>query len=188
MIATNTHGRYHVLSIVVHWLTLFLLVAIYALIEFRDIYPKGSDGREAMKVWHGMLALVVFGLVFVRLAALAVYRIPPITPPPPAWQHLLAKAMHLALWLFLIAMPLLGWLMLSAQGKPVPFFGLELPALLAPDKTLGRQLEEIHETIGNIGYYLIGLHVAAALYHHYFMRDDTLLRMLPRRGRSAIHP
>lgn len=181
----NSHiasNRYNALSISVHWLTLLLIIAVYCLIEFRDIFPRGSDGREAMKMWHNMLGLVIFGLVFVRLAALAVYRIPPITPPPPAWQHVLAKLVHLALWLFLIAMPVLGWLTLSAQGKPVPFFGLELPALLAPDKDLGHQLEEIHETVGNIGYWLIGLHVVAALYHHYFVRDDTLLRMLPRRA------
>lgn len=179
MFINTTRNRYHSLSIGVHWLTLFLLIAVYALIEFRDIYPKGSDAREAMKMWHNMLGLVVFGLVFVRLAALAIYRIPPITPAPPAWQHVLAKLVHLALWLFLVVMPVLGWLTLSAQGKPIPFFGLELPALLAPDKALGHQLEEIHETIGNIGYWLIGLHVLAALFHHYFMRDNTLLRMLP---------
>lgn len=188
MAATMTRSRYSPLSIGVHWLTFLLLIAVYALIELREIYPKGSDPREAMKMWHNMLGLVVLGLVFVRLAALAVYRIPPITPNPPAWQDLLAKAMHVALWLFLIAMPVLGWLTLSAQGKPVPFFGLTLPALLAPDKALGHDLEEIHETIGIMGYWLIGLHVLAALFHHYFMRDDTLIRMLPRHGRTSADP
>ncbi|MBS0590327.1 MAG: cytochrome b [Proteobacteria bacterium] len=182
MTTTTNRNRYSALSISAHWLTALLIIAVYCLIEFRDIFPRGSDGREAMKMWHIMLGLVIFGLVFVRLAALAVYRIPPIMPTPPAWQHILAKWMHFALWLFLIAMPVLGWLTLSAQGKPVPFFGLELPALLAPDKALGHQLEEIHETIGTIGYWLIGLHVVAALYHHHFMRDDTLLRMLPQRA------
>lgn len=177
----NPAGRYHALSISVHWLTLLLLVAVYALIELRDIYPEGSDPHELMTTWHNMLGLVVFGLVFVRMAVLLVHRAPPITPAPPAWQHWLAKAMHAALYAFLIAMPLLGWLALSAQGKPVPLFGLELPALLGPDKALGHQFEEIHETIGTLGYWLIGLHAAAALFHHYFMRDDTLLRMLPGR-------
>jgi cytochrome b561 len=81
----------------------------------------------------------------------------------------------------MIAMPLLGWLALSAAGKPIPFFGLDLPALTGPDKDFAHSVEEIHETIGTIGYYLIGLHAAAALFHHYFLRDDTMLRMLPRR-------
>lgn len=181
----NVSRHYSRLSISMHWLTLVLLVAVYALIELRGIYPKGSDARELMKTWHNMLGLVVFGLVFVRMAVLLVRGVPPITPAPPAWQHWLAKAMHLALYAFLVSMPLLGWLTLSAQGKPVPFFGLELPALLGPDKTLGHDLEEIHETIGTLGYWLIGLHAAAALFHHYFMRDDTLLRMLPGHRSSA---
>lgn len=171
--------RYHTLSIAAHWLTLVLLVAVYALIELREIYPKGSDPRELMKTWHFMLGMAVLGVVAVRLVLRLMFREPPIIPAPPAWQLLLAKAMYLALYTFLIVMPVLGWLTLSAKGKVIPFFGLELPALIGPDKALGGSLEDIHETIGTIGYYLIGLHAAAALFHHYFMRDNTLRRMLP---------
>jgi cytochrome b561 len=181
--APESDRRYHTLSIAAHWLTLLLLIAVYALIELRGIYPKDSDPREAMKTWHNMLGLLVFAIVFVRLALRLAFRSPPITPTPPAWMEWLAKAMHLALYAFLIVMPLLGWLTLSAEGKPVPFFGLELPALIGTSQPLARSLEDIHELIGTVGYYLIGLHAVAALYHHYFMHDNTLLRMLP--GRSA---
>ncbi|MFD2378578.1 cytochrome b [Ottowia pentelensis] len=87
--------------------------------------------------------------------------------------------MHWALYGFLIVMPLLGWLTLSAKGQPIPFFGLELPALMGPDRATAKNLEGIHELIGNLGFFLIGLHAVAALWHHYFMRDDTLERMLP---------
>ncbi len=98
-----------------------------------------------------------------------------------------AAAMQLALYLFLVVMPLLGWLTLSAKGASIPFFGLQLPTLIGPDKALSRNLEDIHETIGTVGYYLVGTHAAAALFHHHFMRDDVLLRMLPR-GRRACTP
>lgn len=181
MSTRNVRNGYHPLSIGVHWLTLVLLIAVYALIELRGLYPKGSDPREAMKAWHFMLGLTVFGLVFLRLAAIRIFRAPAIEPPPSKWSRLLAAAMHGALYAFLIVMPLLGWLALSADGKPVPFFGLQLPALIAPDKALGHNLEEIHETVGTVGYFLIGLHALAALYHHYFLRDNTLRRMLPAR-------
>lgn len=180
---TRTQNRYHALSIGAHWLTLALLVAVYALIELRGIFPKGTAAYQAMKTWHYMLGLTVFGVVAVRLALRLVLRAPPITPAPSAWMLWLAKAVYLALYAFLITMPLLGWLALSADGKPVPFFGLQLPALIAPNEAWAENLEEIHETIGTVGYYLVGLHAAAALFHHYFMRDDTLLRMLPWRGR-----
>jgi cytochrome b561 len=177
------NDRYNALSIGAHWLTLALLIAVYTLIELRGIFPKGSDPREAMKAWHFMLGLTVFGLVGVRLVLRLLFRAPPVVPTPPVWQQWLASAMYLALYVFLMAMPLLGWLTLSAEGKPIPFFGAQLPALIGPDKVLGHSLEEIHETIGTVGYYLVGLHAAAALFHHYFMRDDTLRRMLPWRSR-----
>ena len=78
-----------------------------------------------------------------------------------------------------MVMPLLGWMVLSAKGRVVPVFGLELPALMAPNHTLAETLEELHETIGTIGYYLIGLHVLAALVHHFILRDKMVRRMLP---------
>lgn len=79
----------------------------------------------------------------------------------------------------MIAMPLLGWLLLSAEGKPVPFFGIELPALVGTDAALVDSLETLHETIVKADHYLVGLHALAALFYHYFLHDNTLLRMLP---------
>lgn len=81
----------------------------------------------------------------------------------------------------MFVMPMLGWLMLSAAGKPIPFFGAQLPALLNENKALADQLKEVHETIGMIGYFLIGAHALAALFHHFITRDNTLVRMLPRK-------
>jgi len=80
----------------------------------------------------------------------------------------------------MIGMPVLGWFILSAAGKPIPFFGLELPALVAKNKELASSLKELHETIGVLGYYLIGIHAIAALFHHYILKDNTLTRILPR--------
>jgi cytochrome b561 len=99
--------------------------------------------------------------------------------------------MELAIYVFMIAMPLLGWLVLSGENQPVPLFGVQLPALMGENKALAKQLEEIHGTIGDIGYFLIGLHAAAALAHHYFHRDNTLVRMLPSRAaksKASGHP
>lgn len=128
-----------------------------------------------------MLGLAVVALVWLRLALrLKLKRRPPgIVPAVPARQHCLATTMHLALYAFMIIMPLLGWLLLSAESKPVPFFGLELPAMVGADAALADSLETLHETIVAAGHYLVGLHAVAALFHHYFLHDNTLLRMLP---------
>ena len=171
------NNRYSSLTISLHWFMLALLAAVYACIELRVLWPKGSDPRELIKTWHFMLGLSVFALVWVRLAARFAGGTPPIEPAPPAWQNLLAKGVHIALYALMIGMPIGGWLILSASGKPIPFFGLELPALVAPDKALAEQIKEIHETGGVVGYWLIGLHAAASLFHHYIKRDNTLVRM-----------
>jgi cytochrome b561 len=178
---TAAPDRYSRLSISLHWLMLLLIAATYACIELREFYPRGSDPREALKSWHFMLGLSILLLVLVRIAARFVAPAPPIIPAPSVWQQRVAKLVHLALYLLMIGMPIAGWLILSAEGKPIPFFGLELPALINPDKTLAEWIEEIHETAGTVGYYLIGLHALAALFHHYVVRDNTLARMLPRR-------
>ena len=123
-------------------------MAVYVLIEFKGIYPKGSEPRELMKHWHFMLGALVLVVTLVRLVLRAKFPAPAITPNPPVWMNTLAKLMHVALYAFLIAMPVLGWLTLNAHGKAVPFFGLELPHLIDENKELGKQLKEMHETLG----------------------------------------
>lgn len=179
MSLSNTTARYGLLSIWLHWLMLLLLVAVYACIELRELYPKGSDLREALKTWHFMLGLSVFVLVWLRLISMMIGHFPQILPEPPKWQKILAKVVHWLLYLLMITMPLLGWLLLSAAGKPIPFFGLELPALIGKNKETADLIKEIHETGGTIGYLLVGLHTAAALFHHYIVGDNTLMRILP---------
>lgn len=178
----NTSVRYGSLSIAMHWLMLLLFIAVYGLIELRVLFEKGSDPREALKAWHFMLGLLVFVLVWVRIAARFSGPTPDIQPEPAGWQQISAKLLHLALYALMIVMPLMGWMLLSASGKVIPFFGLELPALIGENKDLVKQIKEVHEFAGTAGYFLIGAHAAAALYHHYIKRDNTLTRMLPLRN------
>lgn len=177
----NTEQRYGSLSIGLHWLTLLLMMVVYALMEFRDIFPKGSAGRDLMKEWHFMVGLLILALVVVRLLVRFSSPSPRIVPTLSPLMRTLGHLAHLALYGFLILAPLLGWLLLSAGGKPIPFFGFELPALLAPDDGLKGTIKDLHETLANIGYALIALHAAAAIYHHHVLKDNTLTNMLPER-------
>lgn len=173
--------RYAPISIVLHWAMFLLITGAYACILLRENFERGSDLREGLKTWHFMLGLTILLLVIVRIVARILTAKPPITPQPPAWQMHLSKGVHWGLYAFMVVMPLLGWTILSAEGEIIPFYGLELFPLVNPSKALAEQVQEVHETIGTIGYYLIGLHAAAALVHHYFFKDDTLKRMLPGR-------
>lgn len=81
----------------------------------------------------------------------------------------------------MIGTPILGWIILSADGWPVPFFGWQLPPFVGNSEAITEWAEEIHETVATAGYFLVGLHATAALFHPYVMRGKTLRRMLPGR-------
>jgi cytochrome b561 len=172
-------GRYSRASVAIHWLSLVLIAAVYCLMEFREYWPKGDPVREGMKAWHYTLGLTVLAITLGRIVVRLANPAPPIVPEPPQWQRMLARVVHLALYALLLAMPLMGWLILSAEGETIPFWGFELPALAAKSKDFAELVEDWHETGGKIGYALIGLHAAASLFHHYVVRDNTLARMMP---------
>src|ERR1044071_6083965 len=94
----NTAERYGSLQIALHWSMLLLLAAVYACIELRGFFPKGSDMREALKAWHFMLGLAVLIFATVRLIAHLIGPIPRIHPPQSRSQRLLGKAVHTALY------------------------------------------------------------------------------------------
>ncbi|RTL41980.1 MAG: cytochrome b, partial [Rhodocyclaceae bacterium] len=98
----------------------------------------------------------------------------------PAWQHKIAEGTHHLLYLLMFLVPLSGWLMSSAKGFQVVYFGvLPIPDLIGKDKELGELLEEMHEVLSWSLISLVGLHLAGALKHHIIDKDSTLRRMLP---------
>ena len=163
--------------IMLHWVIALLILLAYATIEFREFYEKGTPIREGLKSVHfyiGILVLVfAVARVFVRMTQTA----PPITPPIPAWQTGLSHLTHASLYIFMIAQPILGWLTLSAAGKSIPF---GLPDLVAQSKESADLFKWVHHEMGEVFYIVIALHTVAALYHHYFAKDNTLLRMMDR--------
>ncbi len=182
MFSRNTPQRYAGTLVGLHWLTLALLIVVYALIELNELAPKGSALRDGMKAWHFTLGLTVLWLTVLRVVLRwQAGPVPHTQPALPIGQTRLARLMQVTLYAFLLVMPVLGWLHLGAGGKVIPFYGWEMPALLVKDVPLSKQIKEIHELLGNVGYALIGLHAAAALWHHYVTRGNTLRLMLPGR-------
>jgi cytochrome b561 len=177
----DTSERYGRVTMGLHWLTFAVLIGVYACINLVEAYPEESSAADALQSWHFMLGLTVLILAAMRLASRVGRSTPAIAPPLPLWQARLAGAMHLALYGLIIIMPVLGWLTLSAAGKPIPFFGGWLPPLMAENSDMAHQLKEVHEVIGTMGYFLIGGHVFAGLFHHFITHDNTLFRMLPGR-------
>ncbi|MBC8978817.1 cytochrome b [Pseudomonas lurida] len=176
----NPLTRYGKLSMTLHWLMLALFVGVYACVEAKGFMPRGSEARGLLMGLHGVFGASIFALVWIRLLGRLTPR-PPIDPTPATWQTGIAHLMHVALYVLMIATPVLAWLMLAAGDKPFPYFGFHLPAPQAVDPDLAKRLKYWHELLGSTGYWLIGLHAAAGLFHHYWVRDNTLVRILPKR-------
>ena len=95
-------------------------------------------------------------------------------------QQAAAHTGHFALYALMLTIPLSGWLMSSAKGVQTVWFGLlPLPDLLSRDKALGHQLEDLHSALAVGLMVLVGVHIAAAVYHYRVLQDDILQRMLP---------
>ena len=171
-------ARFNLPLIALHWLTLVLIAGAYLTSELEEAFEDTST-ESLIADWHTLLGLTVLGLAALRIAIRAVSRTPAIYPAPPRWQARTAMLVHLALYGLMIALPLTGWLMLSAEGQSLTWFGHTLPALIDPSRRLAHTLEDVHEVIADAGYFLIGLHAAAALFHHYVVRDNTMRLMVP---------
>jgi cytochrome b561 len=176
----QTASRYDRATIFLHWLTAGLVIALFLLAEGWGFFPR--DIRKAGQSLHVSLGILLAVVLVVRL----LWRGGPGRRLPPADAGLLgwaARAAHLALYGLLTAQAALGILFRWAEGEPLQFFGLfTLPAAFAPDRDLARSLIGLHNIVAWIIIVLAGLHAAAALVHHYALRDGVLRRMLPGRG------
>ncbi|MGF1607805.1 MAG: cytochrome b [Kiloniellales bacterium] len=179
----NDDSRYGAFAQSLHWLIAALVVALFTIGWFMQGLPLGPDKIKVFNL-HKSIGVTVLALMLLRLA----WRL--ISPPPPlpasmtGLERLAAKLNHLALYLLLIAQPVIGLLHSGAANFPVVVFGLvTLPALGSPDEALKRQLEGLHGLVAWAILALIALHVAAALRHHLLLKDGVLRRMLP--GRAA---
>jgi cytochrome b561 len=158
----------------IHWATLLAVIAAVGLAFGRD-WVSDDDLTESMLVWHRCAGMAVLALSLLRLA------LRPFSPGPvhamSPLARLASKGAHLLMYGFLIGMPVVGWLMSNAHGTAVSIGSLHLPTLLARDHDLADTLGEFHEAGAFAFMALIGLHAAAALWHHHFQKDNVLRSM-----------
>jgi len=175
----NTATRYSAGQRRLHWLVFALVAAAYVTMEFRGEFERGTLARTLMVQSHFWLGLTVLALLVARLWLRIKRGVPPITPRLPAWQAVISGTMHWLLYAFLLVQPALGLMTTWTDGKKVtvPFLGVALPALMAPNAALAHTFEDLHKTIGSAFYWVIGFHILAGLYHHFVRKDDTLRRM-----------
>ena len=129
---------------------------------------------------HKSLGITILVLALIRLAVRLRYGAPPLPADLPVPMRLAAQLSHYALYAAMIAMPLLGWAMLSAAAYPVVVFGgVYLPAILPQSDALHSLLWDAHFYLAFLFFALILLHLAAALFHALVRRDGVFETMGP---------
>ncbi len=175
----NSRSQWGVVSKTLHWIIVVLIIVQYTLAQVAEDLPLGLQKLQVL-ARHKSVGLTILGMAILRL----LWRWANPTPELPGtlkpWEKKVATLTHFALYLLLFAMPVTGWLMSSAANFPVSWFGvLTLPDLVEPSRDLQRTLHEVHETLFKFLVALAVLHVAAALKHHFVLKDDVLRRMVP---------
>lgn len=175
--------RWGKVSQLFHWTCAALIVAL-GTIGLYMTELTSPVAKIRIYALHKSLGLTLLALVLLRLLWRWTHTVP--GPVPGMSRHLkrAADGMHGVLYAMMIAMPLSGWLINSTAGYPLQWFKLfNLPAIAAKNEHLNGIAKNLHE----FGFWLLVLlvigHVGAAIYHHVFLDDGTLHRMLPWRRR-----
>lgn len=175
----NTRERYGLIAQAFHWVIVVLVIAQFVLGFTAHGLPISLE-RLVLLARHKSIGITIFVLVVLRLAWRLYSRPPPLPAAPHPLFNAAARVSHGLLYALLLAMPPVGWLYSSASHLTVAWFGLfPLPNLIGPDKQLAQALLLTHESMAWLLLATVTLHVLAALWHHFLLKDAVLLRMLP---------
>ncbi|MBK5950732.1 cytochrome b [Rhodobium orientis] len=182
----NTTSGYGLVAIALHWLIAAMIVAMIVVGMYMSGLELTDPNKFQLYQLHKSFGLTLLGLVVVRLLWRFANPAPRLPATLPDWQKAGAHLTHLALYLLLIAMPLSGWLMVSAStlGIPTLYFNLfqvphlPVPGFLGEPAVAEATLKEVHEALAYLLIVVVVLHIAAALKHHFVDRDDILTRMV----------
>ncbi|CCM76684.1 cytochrome b [Rhizobium mesoamericanum] len=161
-----------------HWLMAICILAML----FIGVGMVSTIGRQytPLLTTHKTLGITILVLALIRLVVRFVYGAPALPADLPEPMKLAAHLSHLALYMLMIGMPLIGWAMMSAGAYPVVLYGqIRLPAILPQSDSLHTLLWNAHFYLAFAFFALVLLHIAAALFHGLVRRDGVLQTMLP---------
>jgi cytochrome b561 len=175
----STDAGWGALARAFHWLIAALIIAQGA-IGLVMVEMGLTPAKVRVFALHKSIGMTILALVLLRIAWRLTERRPADPPAMPRWQRRMAHAMHVVLYLLILALPLSGWWFNSAANAPLVWFGLvDVPGLTRGyDPVWKPRALFLHETLFWLLVALLVVHVGAALWHHFKQRDDVLKRML----------
>jgi len=175
-IQVSERAYYSRTAISLHWLMFVLMAVGFAIGDYMaDMHL--SPLKLRLVSYHKWIGVTVLGIAVIRVVWRLTHRPPPDLPMP-GWQKIAAHSAHWLLYVLMIATPLAGWLYSSAAGVPIVYLKRwRLPDLVHRNDALAKVLDDVHVFLAWTLLWVVVLHAAAALKHHFFDRDATLRRM-----------
>lgn len=173
----NTPKRFGSITKLLHWLIFLLILAQF---YFVWSLPDNSPLAPLYIRLHKSVGftILLIGILFYVWHIINIKPLPPLIQPN--WQYIISKVVHYTLFLLIILIPIIGYLLTCAAGKPINFFGwFTIPCLIAKNDALENIMFNIHQKLAYLILILVGIHFLAALFHHFIRKDNALRRMLP---------
>jgi cytochrome b561 len=175
----NSRARWGSVSQLLHWLLVALLIVQVALGLIDIALPRGSARATAINN-HKSLGITILALAVIRLLWRWANPVPDLPLSLKPKEQALARFTHVTLYVLLFGLPLSGWLLASAHAYTITWFNLfPIPWLVGKNLPLFRIMDQLHTVLAILLGLVVALHIAAALRHHFVLKDDTLQRMLP---------
>jgi len=181
----NAHKQFSPFARLLHWTMAAMILAM--LFIGVGMVSTVSERYHTLVTIHRPLGIAILVLAAIRLIYRLMHPAPPLPADMPGWQRLAAHLSHIALYALMIALPLVGWAMLSAGAYPVVLYrALHLPAILPPDPMLYAVLRQTHRILAYLLFATFLAHLGAAMLHALIYRDGVFASMAPGRGKAAI--
>lgn len=179
--------RYGDVAVGLHWLVAILIFSLLAIGKYMTGLDDNDPQRFLLTQWHKSFGIMVLLLSVVRLLWRVTHKAPGHPVAAPAWEKAAASVTHGAIYLLIFAVPLSGWILVSASPLNIDtllFNVIPWPHLppfenLPGKEAVAEAFSGYHELAGNALLALLILHVGAAFKHHLIDRDDVLTRMAP---------
>jgi cytochrome b561/uncharacterized protein YbjT (DUF2867 family) len=177
--STAATGAYSSIAKSLHWLVFALVLVQFVIGWTMPSIRRGVIPGRLINL-HLSFGVLIMAVALIRVLWRRAYPVATAAENIPRWEQALARATHLLMYALLLLLPILGWAAASARDWTVRVFDLvTLPHLIAAGTKIGFIAGDAHVVLSYVLLGLIGLHVAAALYHYFVRRDRVLQRMLP---------
>lgn len=161
-----------------HWITALLVLTMIPAGLTMLSAPAGPI-QNFLFDYHRSCGVVLFVITLARLAWRWSHPPAPMLEDIPPLQRFVAHAVHMLLYVLLLAQAIVGWIGTSAFGAKITVFWLfVLPPIVDKDKATADTFLGLHEVMGLAITALVLMHIAGALHHHFIRRDRTLMRMV----------